>query len=456
MSTPTQCALGTYCGTAGLTAPLLCPNGTLPSDTTLACTLCPSDALCLLGASAPFSFARMFGDRASRATWQNIITPLAPIDELSIASSSLFAVLQSNLAYATAAVAAVGLLAGLFVHYFRIVFQDNIVALDLLFRLAHYTPSGKSVMAYKTSLGVVFTITTTIVVGLVSSLVVAQSVVRFSPVTTLSTGLVPFEPIGLFAFSVTVVGFGLAQSCSNGALNLTINFPDSFLAVSGADGTSTAPSSTSVYLPDQSACRVTWRCVRCRLNAGLSPPTFTLQTTTASWANLYAFNFTVPSFASNDGTPRYDSSTKSSSVSQVIFPTDSPGDPVAFRTAYATQRLTLLLTGSSLIDVPNNANYTAYQPFISTVDKNVPPSVAQPKPYFSTSSPLDVDGGGGFSVSIALQRNTVQTARYCITRTGWRSFTVKVTSCARVALELSFCRLTFCPHDYIISQSLVA
>jgi hypothetical protein len=406
---PMTCPLGTYCGTSGLTAARLCPNGTLPSSDTLTCDVCPSDFLCLLGASAPFSFSRLLDHATARPT-QDAVTPLAPINIISVAASSLFAVLQRNLAYASAAVVAVGFLVGVHVHYYRIVFSDSIVALDL-FRLAHFTPSGKSVTAYKTSLGVVFTFTMVVVIGLVSALIVAQSTVRFSPVTTLSTGLVPFEPTGLFAFSVAVVGFGLAQPCTNGAMNLTLDFPNSFLGVASTDGTMVAPSSTSVYFPDQSACRVTWQCLRCRLSSGSTLPIFRLQTTNASWANLYAFNFTVPSFTTDDGT-LYDPTRASSSVSQVIFPTDTPADMVAFRSVYATQRLTLLLTGSSLIDEPRGTNYTAYQPFIAAVDKSVLPPVPQPNTYMSPSSPLDLDGGGGFAVTIVLQRNTVQACRY--------------------------------------------
>jgi hypothetical protein len=155
-----SCEAGSYCGAAGMSRPTLCPSGAICPDTGLAdpilcpnrtwsalptaCVPCPSDTLCLLGSGTPFSFPHLFGDRTPLVTWQNPNTPLAPIDDLSMSASSQFAILQNNLAYATAAVAAVGLLVGLYVHYFCIVFPDKIVALDLLFRLAHHTPSGKA------------------------------------------------------------------------------------------------------------------------------------------------------------------------------------------------------------------------------------------------------------------------------------------------------------------------
>jgi hypothetical protein len=412
VTAPVTCPTGTYCPT-GMTAPLVCQNGTLPSISSLSCQPCPQGAVCLLGNSVPLFIQSLFGSSyqsASPSTWQTPTSVVSPIDIISLSQSARFTVLQNNVAYSVAVIASLGLLVGLYVHHYNVVFPSGLAALDLMFRLAHYTPADSPVMAYKTTMGVVFSASTSIIIALVASLVVIQTAIVFAPITSLSTGLVPFEPLGLFAINVTVTGFNLAAPCSSGLMNLAIDIPSSFLSVF-TDGTRQAtPIKSSIFLPDLNTCQVTWRCEHCKLSTTTSPPTFTLQTTTAAWANLYAFTFTTPSFSTKDGT-LYDSNALSTSISQVIFPTDSPLDSVAFRRDYASQRVTLLLTGSKLVDIPNGLNYTAYQPFISAVDKAVQTSSQVGLPYMTPLSPFS-SSLPGFSISFELQRNTVHTSRY--------------------------------------------
>jgi hypothetical protein len=117
-----------------------------------------------------------------------------------------------------------------------------------------------------------------------------------------------------------------------------------------------------------SACNVSWQCLSCRLS-GKTLPTFTLQSTRASWANAYGFNFTTPVFTTESGL-LYDGRLVSQArVTQIMFPTPTDGsvEPTAFRRSNASQRVTLLLTGSQLTDARSNVDYTAYQPSVEVV-----------------------------------------------------------------------------------------
>ncbi len=131
---------------------------------------------------------------------------------------------------------------------------------------------------------------------------VYQNTELFSPTATLSTGNLPFSPVGQYLLAVTVVGFGLQDICqSNSSLTLTVDPLNSLIQL-GAGSTIDSGTLTFEKIPLQSACRVIWSCNRCKLN-GKTLPKFTLMSTQPSWANLYGFNFSTPVFSTISGDP---------------------------------------------------------------------------------------------------------------------------------------------------------
>ena len=145
------------------------------------------------------------------------------------------------------------------------------------------------------------------------------------------------------------------------------------------------------YLPEHSACRVTWQCRHCALS-GKILPTFTLSSMQSSWANLYGFNFSTPVFSTDSG--RLYDARLMANVSQIIFPTAHPVDDLtAFRQICATQRVALLLTGAQLTDGRNAVKYTAYQPSVDIVEENLLNSGSSPcaLPYMTPESQVGLE-----------------------------------------------------------------
>jgi hypothetical protein len=207
-----------------------CPNGTTAQSSTQ-CTACPPGQQCLLGGNinAPLDMVALFGAQYTRApttSWQSVNSSKSLITVLQNESTAEFALLQQTLGIVIAVLVLLGVLVAVYIRYYN-VHGGKFIALDLLFRLSHFTPAGQQVTAYKSCVGVVFTFTTAAVAVLAGYLLVHQSTFLFAPTSTLSTGELPFEPVGAYTLSVVVVGFGLQSSCSN------------FAAQSGGDFTLT-------------------------------------------------------------------------------------------------------------------------------------------------------------------------------------------------------------------------
>ncbi len=198
----------------------LCPNGTIAQSPTQ-CTACPPGQQCLLGGNinAPLDMVALFGAQytpASMARWQDVNTSQSMIAILQSDSTVEFEQLQQTMGIIIAVLVLLGVVAAVYVRYYN-VHGGTFIALDMLFRLSHFTPAGQQVTAYKSCVGVVFTLTTSVVATLAGYLFVHQSTALFVPTSSLSTGDLPFEPLGTYSLSVVVVGFGLQSLCSNAA-----------------------------------------------------------------------------------------------------------------------------------------------------------------------------------------------------------------------------------------------
>ena len=123
----------------------------------------------------------------------------------------------------------------------------------------------------------------------------------------------------------------------------------------------------------------------------------------------------------------YNAHPVSMTVSQLMFPTSTPTDRVAFRAALATQRLTVLLTGTTITDNRPDAavTYVSYLPSIFSVTKAVSleqggnkggggGGIGGTEFFMTDQSPIvfSPDKPAGFVLSIDFQRNTILVTKY--------------------------------------------
>ncbi len=97
--------------------------------------------------------------------WQGVRASGFTVATIQEQSTAEFSRLQISIGIAIASVVLIGLLTAIYVRYNN-VYGGKFIALDMLFRLSHFTAAGQQVTAYKSCLGVVFTATTVIVAGL--------------------------------------------------------------------------------------------------------------------------------------------------------------------------------------------------------------------------------------------------------------------------------------------------
>jgi hypothetical protein len=85
------------------------------------------------------------------------ITSNNTVGQIQRDSADEFKHLQTIVGIVIVVVILFGLLIAVYVRYHNM-YGGKFIALDLLFRLSHFTPAGQQVTAYKSCLGVVFTL----------------------------------------------------------------------------------------------------------------------------------------------------------------------------------------------------------------------------------------------------------------------------------------------------------
>ena len=444
------CSSLIVCVSAGLSACSHCPTSTPIGTGPTSCGACPDGLFCPLGASTALDLVGQYGPVAG---WQQAITTPNPLDALASNVASNFASLSTGILSALVVVVLSFVALGVTIQWqgvnehvrFRlgtIVFRDW-SDFDFLYRSNHFTPNKQYPLSYRSCLGTVLTILTALVVALAGSLIIYQLFLVIVPVSVTVLNRAPFEPRGFYALTIRASGLNMAAVCQLP--------PSLLLAPTDASAWTGAATITSVYTALDNTCAWTWQCPDCHITPGVPLSGFTLQTTVASWVNFYAVNFTAPSLVTASGSP-FQATDAPFSVSQLIFPSSQPSwvERRAFRASVATQAVSLLLTSLTASDQRASAStptvYAAYLPSLVSVSKAVPlvagaagtgagaggisaatstlsiaPTTSSAAAAMASAgmvgvvndtSPVDVQTGAGFALTVTLNRNSMSVLTY--------------------------------------------
>lgn len=215
-STPVSCPRGSFAGVHGLGLCAPCPAGFSSSAASTACSACSSTDLCPLGSPQPLQ-----GQSA-------VIVKPTPGQTASTLKTSFYdplgtlldnggnAALKAQLAVGIIAISFM-LLAGVF--YFvsrrRTSVKECLLQLDA-YQTQHYFPLGSSGVRKRKALGGLFTVFA--ICGLVTlcAVLIIQSQLNLQHSQGISPRSPPFAPVGLFNFSVRLVG---AAGCQNAQIS---------------------------------------------------------------------------------------------------------------------------------------------------------------------------------------------------------------------------------------------